>query len=255
MSQYDHEDDMKPIYIFDIKIHPFTKSEFLEFIDDGIKNNKKIVQSGVNASSLVELKNNSEMIAAYNKADLINIDGMAVVWALRFLGFKIPERVACPDLALAIMDLAEKKGYNLFLFGAKDVNLKLAVNNIKNSYPKLEITGSRNGYFQKSDEESIVKMINDSDADILFLGMTSPQKELFVEKYKSNLNVKYILGVGGFFDILAGSIKRAPKWMQNIGMEWLYRLIEEPKRMWRRYLFGNINFLKLVLIEKLLKKT
>ena len=246
---------MKPINVFNIKIHPFKKCEFLELIDNGIKNNRKIIQSGVNASSLVELKNNSEMIAAYNNADLINIDGMAVVWALRFLGFKVPERVACPDLALAIMDLAEKQGYNLFLFGAKDTNLKLAVNNIKTAYPKLEITGSRNGYFQKSDEESIVKMINAADADILFLGMTSPQKELFVENYKSRLNVKYILGVGGFFDILAGSVKRAPKWMQNIGMEWFYRLMEEPKRMWRRYLFGNINFLKLVLVEKLFKRT
>ncbi|MDP3538770.1 MAG: WecB/TagA/CpsF family glycosyltransferase [Azonexus sp.] len=244
---------MNTIAAFDIKINPISKLDFVAIIEDGIQRNKLIVQSGVNAASLVDLKGNLPLIAAYNNADLINIDGMAVVWGLRFLGFSVPERVACPDLASDVMSLAEKKGYGLFLFGAKETNLVAAKDNIQAKYPALKIAGIRNGYYKPDDELSIVDLINSSNADILFLGMTSPQKELFVEKYKDRLKVKYILGVGGFFDILSGSIKRAPVWMQNSGLEWLYRLIEEPRRMWRRYLIGNVLFLKLVLKEKMRK--
>jgi N-acetylglucosaminyldiphosphoundecaprenol N-acetyl-beta-D-mannosaminyltransferase len=242
---------MKEIHSFNIKIHPLRKIDFIQIIDESIKGNTQLIQSGVNAASIVELKNNAGLVNAYNNADLINIDGMSMVWALRFLGFEVPERVACPDLAKAIMDLAEKNDYSLFLFGAKEENLKAAVVNIRISHPKLQISGYRNGYYQPDDENSIVQLINSANPDILFLGMSSPQKELFVEKYKNQLKVKYILGVGGFFDILSGSIKRAPLWMQNSGMEWLYRLMIEPRRMWRRYLIGNLTFIKLVIQEKM----
>ncbi len=241
---------MNEIHAFNIKIHPVCKSDFIQLINENIKNNSQLVQSGVNAASIVELKNSTDLEIAYNNADLINIDGMSMVWALRFLGFKVPERVACPDLAMDIMELAEKNNYSLFLFGASEDNLGSAVQNINLKHPKLRISGFRNGYFQKQDEESIVQMINNAGSDILFLGMPSPLKEFFVEKYRKQLKVKYILGVGGFFDILSGSIKRAPLWMQNIGMEWSYRLIKEPGRLWHRYLFGNLMFIKLVMKEK-----
>jgi len=242
---------MIEINAFKIKIHPLRKDEFIRYIENSISNGNKLIQSGVNAASMVELKNNSALVDAYNNSDLINIDGMSMVWALRFLGFTVPERVACPDLASGIMDLAQKNSLRLYMFGAEENNLKAAVENVRKMYPKLMVAGFRNGFFNQDDEEQIVKMINSAQSDILFLGMPSPRKEFFVEKYKDQLNVKYILGVGGFFDILSGSIKRAPLWMQNIGMEWFYRLIREPQRMWRRYLIGNVKFIKLVLLEKL----
>lgn len=237
------------IRAFKTKIHAFTKVDFLKLIEAAIENNSQIIQSGVNASSIVALNENPELINAYNNADLINIDGISMVWALRLLGYKVPERVACPDLAIEIMKLAEKNNYTLFLFGAKDQSLNSAVLNINNAYPNLRISGARNGYFDTSEEPSIVNLINISNTDILFLGMPSPQKELFVEKYKGQLHVKYILGVGGFFDIISGSIKRAPVWVQKMGMEWFYRFMQEPSRMWRRYLLGNIKFLYFVVRE------
>lgn len=241
---------MIEIQAFQIKIHPLRKDEFISYIENSISNNIKLIQSGVNAASIVELKTNPGLVAAYNNSDLINIDGMSMVWALRFLGFEVPERVACPDLATGIMELAQKKSYKLFMFGAEEKQLQAAVGNVKQNYPKLTVAGFRNGFFHEKEEEQIVRMINNSQSDILFLGMPSPQKEFFVGKYKDQLNVKYILGVGGFFDILSGSINRAPLWMQKIGLEWFYRLVMEPKRMWRRYLIGNATFIKLLVFEK-----
>jgi len=241
---------MKEIKIFNIKTHVLYKKEFLDIIESNLKEGKQIVQNGVNAASIIGLTNNRELIQAYNNSDLINIDGMSMVWAMRFLGYSVPERVACPDLANDVLKLAEKENYSIFLFGAKEASLSQSIKNLKNSFPKLNVAGHRNGYYQASEELAIVEMINNSNPDILLLGMPSPQKEFFVEKYKDQLQVKYFFGVGGFFDILSGKIKRAPVWMQKSGLEWFYRFIQEPRRMWSRYIIGNIKFIILVLKEK-----
>ena len=244
---------MKEIKIFNIKTHVLYKKEFLDIIASNLKEGKQIVQNGVNAASIIGLTNNKELIQAYNNSDLINIDGMSMVWALRFLGYSVPERVACPDLANDILKLAEIENYSIFLFGAKEASLSQSIKNLKNRFPKLNIAGHRNGYYQASQELAIVGMINNSNPDILLLGMPSPQKELFVEKYKDQLQVKYFFGVGGFFDILSGKIRRAPLWMQKSGLEWVYRFIQEPRRMRSRYIIGNIKFIILVLKEKWIK--
>src|ERR1035437_1430996 len=241
---------MKEIKIFKIKVHPLLKKEFIEIIESNLKEGKQIIQNGVNAASINELLNNEELIQAYNNSHLVNIDGMSMVWALGFLGYSAPERVACPDLANDILELAERKNYSIFLFGANESSLVLSIKNLATNFPKLKIAGYRNGYYQIEDEYGIIKMINDSMPDILFLGMPSPQKELFVEKYKNQFQVKYILGVGGFFDILSGKTKRAPLWVQRRGMEWIYRFAQEPKRMWHRYMIGNVKFIGLVLKEE-----
>lgn len=242
---------MKEINAFGLRINPFTISEFVEIIEAGIKNNKQIIQSGVNASSIVELEQNHDLLEAYNNCDLINIDGMSLVWALRFFGYKVPSRVACPDLAEKVLRLAELNNYRIFLLGTRKEHLQSAVNNIHIKYPKLEISGYRDGYFKEEDDPGIVELINQTKPNILFLGLPSPKKEFFVEKYKNQLNVNYILGVGGFFDILAGTIKRAPVWMQRVGLEWFYRFMQEPKRLFRRYFIGNFIFLGLVIREKM----
>lgn len=242
---------MQAIQAFDIKIHSMTKSGFLDIIDQHIRTNSSLlIQHGINASSVVEINQHKTLTELYNSAHLINIDGYSVVWALRFLGYKVKERVACPDLAMAILALAEKNNYTVFLLGASEENLALAKDTLINKFPKLKIVGYRNGYFNKEEEVEIVKTISEIKPDILFTGMPSPQKEYFAYNYNQEINVKYILGVGGFFDILAGKIKRAPHWMQNIGLEWFYRFIQEPRRMWRRYIIGNIKFVYLVLKEK-----
>jgi N-acetylglucosaminyldiphosphoundecaprenol N-acetyl-beta-D-mannosaminyltransferase len=241
---------MSEIEIFGIKIHPLTKEEFLSIIESNLENGSQIVQSGVNASSIIEVADNESLRSALTNSDLVNIDGMSLVWALRFLGHKVPERVACPDLAADILSMAEKRGYSVFLLGAKEESLILARNKLHENYPDLKIAGHRNGYFGADDESSIADMIRKANTDILFIGMSSPKKELFVKKYRNILTAKYILGVGGFFDILSGVTKRAPLWMQKSGLEWFYRFVQEPQRMWRRYLIGNTKFILKVIRER-----
>jgi N-acetylglucosaminyldiphosphoundecaprenol N-acetyl-beta-D-mannosaminyltransferase len=245
---------MKVIKFFGIKINPIRKSDFLNYIESQLKEGNKIVQNGVNAASLLELVHDEDVVRAYRNSDLVNIDGMSVVWALRFFGYYVPERVACPDLAEDIMKMAEKDGYSVFFFGAQQESVTICVRKIMESYPGLKISGFRNGFFNADDEHLIIEMINSVNTDILFLGLPSPKKELFVEKNKNLLNVKYMLGVGGYFDIISGITKRAPHWMQRIGMEWFYRFLQEPVRMWRRYLIGNFKFIWLVVKERITRK-
>jgi len=241
---------MNKINFFDIRIHTFSKSEFLDIIESNLKNGNQIIQNGLNASSVNELVRNEELKQAYKNSDLINIDGMSLVWALRFMGYKVPERVACPDLADDILTMAEKNNFSIFLFGTKETNLLLCKKNLKENFPNLIIAGYRNGYYKEDEELAIIDMINRANPDILFLGLPSPCKELFAEKYRHKLTAKYIFGVGGLFDILSGLTKRAPLWIQNIGMEWFYRFAQEPLRLWKRYLIGNFKFLWLVNKEK-----
>ena len=149
-----------------------------------------------------------------------------------------------------IVAMSYEKNYKCFFFGAtNDVVLKL-VNHYTKKYSKDIVAGFRNGYFNENEENDIAQQICDSGANILFVAITSPKKEIFLNKHKEKLkNVNFIMGVGGSFDVISGMIKRAPNWMQIMGLEWFFRLIQEPKRMWKRYLFGNFNFIRLVLKE------
>jgi N-acetylglucosaminyldiphosphoundecaprenol N-acetyl-beta-D-mannosaminyltransferase len=241
---------MKEIKIFNLKVQPLSRSEFISIIKSNLAEGIRMAQFGVNSATVNEVLGNEEFRQAINKADLFNIDGMSVVWALRCLGYKVPERVATPDLADEILAMAEKEKFSIYLLGAKEQILTACREKLNESFPKLNIAGSQNGYYRPEDEDFVIETINNTQPDILFIGMSSPRKELFFEKYRDVLNAKYILGVGGYFDILSGYTKRAPKWMQNIGLEWIFRLMQEPGRMWRRYLIGNNQFLWVVFKEK-----
>lgn len=245
---------MNEIKIFNIKIHPLRRAEFISIIKSNLESGKQISQFGVNSATVNDIVRNEELAKTINNADLVHIDGMSVVWALRSLGYNVPERVATPDLADDILALANKENFSVFLFGAKETILDLCRKNLEKIYPGLRIVGCRNGYYTPEEEGSIFEMINKAKPDILLLGMSSPKKELFFENYRAKLNAKYILGVGGYFDIVSGLIKRAPKWMQDSGMEWFYRLLQEPRRLWKRYLIGIHQFFWLITKEKFRKK-
>ncbi len=246
--------EIEEITAFNLRIHPLRLDEFLSLIESGLEVGKSIAQFGINSATVNDTAKNSELRGIINSVDLIHIDGMSVVWALKFLGFRIPERVATPDLADAILELAARKRLKIFLFGAREEILILCRQNIEKKYPGLIIAGYRNGYYKTEEEMEIVDQINATDPDILFLGISSPKKEQFFNTYREKLNAGYILGVGGYFDILAGLLKRAPLWMQNSGFEWLYRLIQEPRRLWKRYLLGFFRFSRLIIRERFGKR-
>jgi N-acetylglucosaminyldiphosphoundecaprenol N-acetyl-beta-D-mannosaminyltransferase len=187
-----------------------------------------------------------------NESDIINADGQAVVWASKILGKPLKERVAGIDLMENLVKMAHEKEYKIFFFGAKEEVVLDVINKYKNQYSSNIIAGHRNGYFKKEEEQDIAKQISNSGANILFVAISSPTKENFLYENKDLLNnVNFIMGVGGSFDVVSGKVKRAPLWMQNVGLEWFYRFSQEPNRMWKRYLIGNTKFILLVIKERI----
>lgn len=235
----------KRISFLDTVADAWTMDETVEEIDRRLKRGIFTQHVVVNAAKVVNMKSDRNLREAVLACNIINIDGMGVVWGARALGHRVPERVAGIDLFHRLLDLAKRKKYSVFFLGAKDDVVKEAVARATNMYPGLEIAGYNHGYFW-DDEEKVVEKIRASGANMLFVAMTSPKKEEFINRWKDKLGVTLAMGVGGTFDILAGKTKRAPVWMQNAGIEWFYRVIQEPGRMWKRYLVTNTVFIWLV---------
>ena len=242
--------NQKKVYVFNCPIDALTMKETVQIIDTAIKEGKHIHHAVVNAAKIVKMQEDKELYNSIVNADIINADGMPIVWASRLLGKPLPERVAGIDLMQELIKLAYNRKYKIFFFGAREEVVKKVVEKYSKEYSPEIIAGYRNGYYSEEEEPLIAKQIAESGANILFVGISSPKKEKFLYKYKHILkNVNFIMGVGGSFDVIAGKIKRAPKWMQKCGLEWVYRLVQEPRRMWRRYLIGNTKFIILVIKE------
>lgn len=235
-----------------ISVDSLSMLETIELIDKGIRRNKHINHVVINAGKVVSMQTNKHLFESVVSCDIINADGQSIVWAARFLGKQLPERVAGIDLMQYLVRLASNEGYKCFFLGAKEEIVKKVVDIYTEKYSSSIIAGYRNGYFSKEEEPEIARQIADSGAQLLFVAITSPRKENFMYEYREVLSkVNFTMGVGGTFDVLAGCTKRAPVWMQNLGFEWFYRLIQEPRRMWHRYLIGNTKFIWIVLKEKL----
>lgn len=240
----------KRITIMRSPVDVLTMRETIDIINDSIRNKKPIQHIVVNAAKLVHMQTDDELYRSVVGSDIINADGMAVVWASGLLGRPLPERVAGVDLMQELVVLASEKKYRIFFFGGKEKVVSEVVRKYTSVFGKEIIAGYRNGYFQKEEEHLIANQIAASRADILFVAISSPTKEIFLNTYKEHLKIPFIMGVGGSFDVVAGKIKRAPLWMQKSGLEWFYRLIQEPRRMWKRYLVTNTLFLYYIFKEK-----
>ena len=149
-----------------------------------------------------------------------------------------------------LINLASKKGYKVFFLGASSDIVKKVVEIYSKMYSLDIVAGYRDGYFNISEEEEVAKQIAKSGAHMLFVAISSPKKELFLSKYKKSINIPFVMGVGGSFDVVAGKVRRAPVWMQNGGLEWFFRLVQEPRRMWKRYLYTNTIFIFLIIKYK-----
>ncbi len=244
---------MKKVSILSIPIDAMTMDETITFIGESIEQNKRINHVGVNASKIVDMQNDKILYNSVLSCNMISADGMSVIWASKILGKSIPERVTGIDMMQNLIELAHKKGYKCYLFGTKEHIVEELVKIYKQKYSDNLIAGYRNGYYrEEEEEEEIAKEIGKSGADLLFVAMTSPKKEIFLDKYSKHLaSIKFTMGVGGSFDVLSGNIKRSPIFLQKCGLEWFYRLIQEPKRMWKRYTIDSIKFMILILKEKI----
>lgn len=240
----------KRIEIFSIPIDAFTMKQTLDYIEEGIKQKGQIHHTVVNAGKIVMMQDDKELFQSVITADLINADGQAVVWAATILGKKLPERVAGIDLMENLVAIAHDHNYKIFLFGAKEQVVRDVAEIFSKKYSPSIIAGYRNGYYSQQEERKIAEQIASSGAHMLFVAISSPKKENFLFQHKHLLkNINFIMGVGGSFDVVAKMTNRAPKWMQQLGLEWLFRFLQEPRRMWYRYTVGNLRFILLILKE------
>lgn len=235
------------VALFDVPVDPLTMDETVEAVRRFLACGAPHQHVCLNAAKVVELDKRPELAAAIAQCSLVSIDGQAVVWASRLLGSRVPERVTGIDLFERLLADAAESGRRVFLLGARQEVLDEVVARALVRFPGLQIAGTRNGYWADDEEASVVAEVAASRADMLFVALPSPRKELFLEGYAEQLGVAFRMGVGGSFDVMAGRTNRAPRWMQRTGMEWTYRLIQEPRRMARRYLVGNTSFVLLTL--------
>ena len=202
----------------------------------------------MNVAGLELLRHDAAMRRACDEADLLVADGVPLVWASRLLRKPLPARVAGVDLMQALLAAGAREKLRVYFLGAREEVVQEVVRRCGERFPGLVVAGARNGYFAESEHDAIVRTIREARPDLLFVGMPSPFKERFAHEHAQALDVPVMLGVGGSFDVLAGRIRRAPRWMQNIGMEWCWRLAMEPRKLWRRYLVSNSAFVRRLLV-------
>lgn len=226
-----------------------TLADCIAAADCAVEQGRHIVHTAVNAAKIVRIQQDIELREALWAADLSTADGQPVVWAARLLGQHLPQRVAGIDLMEALLEHAAARNYGVYLLGARAEVVAAAADVIRRRYPDIRIVGHRHGYFAVHEDAAVAAQIAAAGADVLFVALETPRKELFLARRRDELRVGFAMGVGGAFDVLAGRRKRAPRWMQRMGLEWTFRLAQEPRRLVWRYVVGNTRFLALLARE------
>jgi N-acetylglucosaminyldiphosphoundecaprenol N-acetyl-beta-D-mannosaminyltransferase len=200
----------------------------------------------VNVAILMMARDDAKLANAIDRADLVVVDGKPLVWSAKWLGAAVPEKVSGVDLMRSLLEVGNARGLSVFLLGTTQERLDVLVRVIEAKYPKVKIAGYRNGYFKEADYPAVTKQIRDANADLLLVGMPAPFKEVWCEEQRDALATPTVLGVGGAFDVMAGFVPRAPRLMQEAGLEWAWRLAMEPRKLWKRYLVTNSTFIALL---------
>ena len=238
-----------PLDLFGIPIAPLTVSQVLDRVAASIRSRERLLIGVVNAAKIVNMGRDEALKRSVLEADLVLADGISVVWASRALGRPLPERVAGIELMMEMLRRGHQAGWGIYCLGATQEVLDRTTARIAADYPGVRITGSHHGYFGPDDEPAIADDIRKAAPDILLVGMVSPKKEQFLARWNDHLDVPVCHGVGGSFDVVSGKVQRAPDAWQRLGLEWLYRVKQEPRRLWRRYLVTNTLFCVLFVKE------
>jgi N-acetylglucosaminyldiphosphoundecaprenol N-acetyl-beta-D-mannosaminyltransferase len=202
-----------------------------------------------NTDHVVRLGQRPELIDAYLAADVVLPDGMPLIWGSRLVGGALAERVTGVDLMDALCGGLTREARSVFLLGGTDDVLSDAAKALQERFPGIRVAGTHHGFFDPGDDLDVVRAINASRAEALFVGMGSPKQERWAAAHARSLAARLIVCVGGTLDVLAGARSRAPGWMQRNGLEWSYRLIQEPSRLWRRYLIEDAAFVRILARE------
>lgn len=238
------------IEILGLPFDNLDMAEALQRIEEFIENRAPTKIFTPNVALLVWARSDPFLKKVYESCDMVTVDGMAIYYASRILGTPLKESLSASLLFFPLLGICQEKGYGVYLVGAQNDVVNDAAKELQKQYPDLRILGLHHGYFDMEDPPAeLIKDIQDKRPDVLFVGMSTPYKERFVESNIQRMNVPVSLGVGGMFDIAAGRAHFAPEWIRKLCLEWLYRLLQEPRRMWRRYLTTNSVFLWLLVRE------
>jgi len=223
-------------------------------MDQSVQRCVGLIESGspaqhvvINAGKVVMMHDLPRLREVVAGCDMVNADGQSIVWVGRMLGLPVPERVAGIDLMVRLLAEAATRGWPVFFLGARRHVLDEFLVRVREQYPGLLIVGAHDGYFD--DPGRIAGLIRDSGARLVLVGISSPLKEFFLSEQIGAMGPVLAMGVGGSFDVIAGHVTRAPRWMQAAGLEWLHRFLREPGRLWKRYLIGNARFLAIAFDE------
>lgn len=249
---------IRVVDVLGVPVHALTMGEAVELCSLAIARRERLLVGVVNAAKIVNMRRSAGLDDSVRMADVVLADGMAVVWAARLLGRRLPERVAGIDLMHALLARGSERGWRFYCLGATQEVLDKAALAIAQRYPGAVIAGRHHGYFTQADEARVADDIAQARPDVLLVAMTSPKKEEFQARWAEHMAVPVCHGVGGSFDVLAGKVKRAPRLLQRLGLEWFYRVWQEPGRLWKRYLVTNCLFCWLLsggVVRRLLGRT
>jgi N-acetylglucosaminyldiphosphoundecaprenol N-acetyl-beta-D-mannosaminyltransferase len=230
-----------------VPIDLLTMDETVAHALDVVESGRFAQHGAINAAKVVRFQHDESLLEAVAQSEVITADGQSVVWAGRLLGLPIPERVTGIDLMHRLLEVADERALRVFLLGAQPDVVAAVADRLHREFPRAEIVGARHGYFGADEESTIVESIADARPHFLFVAIESPKKELFLARNRDAFGSCFAVGVGGTFDVLAGRVRRAPELAQRLGLEWFFRMIQEPRRLGMRYAVGNARFVLLVI--------
>lgn len=246
--------ELPSIHILGNRVHMVDNDVAIRIFEQWIKCESEVCHHVVNSGmhGIMEGRRDSKLRTIFDSVDLFIPDGILTVTVARLKGFRIRKQNVGPDLLWKFATIANENRYSYFLYGDTDETLKLMAEKLRIDFPNLRLAGVLSPPFRtlSSDEDdAVVKTINESNADILWVGLGMPKQEHWISEHQSRLNVTVAVGVGAAFKFVGGSVSRSPAWVSNAGFEWMWRLIREPRRVWRRVFIDAPQFIALVLLE------
>lgn len=242
----------KQLRLLDCPIDCLSMVETVAWVDCAIREGRSVQHGVVDAGKLALMYNDPVLYRSVTESDLVNGEGQLLVWLSRVYAHSLPERVVGLELFENLLELAHRRGYKVFLFGAREEVVRQVVEIASDRFSPEIIAGWRNGYYARDEEEGIARQIAESGAQMLFVAISSPKKENFMHRHAELLQgINFRMGVGGSFDVVAGRVKRAPKWMQKICLEWFFRFLQEPRDKWKVEVVDSFHFLILLLLHSL----
>jgi len=242
----------KRISFMGVPLDALSMDETVNSILDYIERGETVQHVAINAAKILRIIEDSDVRKTVRGCEVISADGIGIVWASKLMGQPLPERVAGIDLMDNLIVEAASRGLKPYFLGAKEEVVKQTVEHYQKRLPQLKVAGYRNGYFSNNEEKQIAEEIRDSGADMLFVAISSPKKEIFLGRWRKVIDISFCMGVGGSFDVKSGKVKRAPVLMQRMGLEWAYRWKQEPKRMFRRNIVDLPKFVAAVVAHRFL---